>query len=294
MRILFSFGLFAELVFASPPREALAPFVLYSELQMKAPGAIGGAIQKEVESLIGTTGWQIAWKGLQDQSETVSVTLAVVHFKGNCDLNDMTQYSVAHQLVLGSTYVSDGRIIPFADVYCGTIRVFLAEALESVNAKQREWIFGRAVGRVLAHELYHILANDRGHGAKGVAHANFTQRQLLSDEFRFSPKEVTKLRTRLVPVLLQAYDEPAKRESRVPTVFVSGGCSGCHGGAGEGTAWGPALRIAGGLTGNELSIRLSNPDLKMYRLAQELNLLWPRLQPEEIDQLAGFLQRLNN
>ena len=295
MRLLLLFALFSGLGVAAPPHEVMAPFILYTDFQVKPPDSVHAAIEQELESLIRLTGWQIVWKRLQEAGETVSVTLAVVHFKGACDLTDMTQYYPSVRLVFGSTHLTDGKIIPFADIYCGAIRAFLAGALEDVTVRQREWLFGRAVGRVLAHELYHILGNEKTHGARGIAESGFTQQQLLAEGFRFSPKEVRKLRIRLVPVALQSYERQSNQEPGVPASFVAAGCSGCHGMVGEGTAWGPALRGAGSHVGeSELVARLGNPGLPMYRRAQELKLLWPRLRPDEIGQLAAFLQRLNN
>ena len=48
---------------------------------------------------------------------------------------------------------------------------------------------GRAMGRVLAHELYHIFGETRKHGSSGVASAYHTRGELLAPEFNFSERE---------------------------------------------------------------------------------------------------------
>ena len=47
------------------------------------------------------------------------------------------------------------------------------------------------MGRVLAHELYHIVADTSVHGRDGVAQAAFTPRQLTSGPLELGASEVT-------------------------------------------------------------------------------------------------------
>ena len=96
---------------------------------------------------------------------------------------------------LGWTHVSDGAILPFSDVDCDRVRVFLQKHLLSVRPADRQTAFGRALGRVVAHELYHIFANTTHHGSDGVGKPAYTVQDLLSDEFRFEEREGEALRT---------------------------------------------------------------------------------------------------
>ncbi len=40
-------------------------------------------------------------------------------------------------------------------------------------------------GRIIAHELFHILADERGHEGQGVAKSHFTANDLLNAHFSF-------------------------------------------------------------------------------------------------------------
>jgi hypothetical protein len=44
-------------------------------------------------------------------------------------------------------------------------------------------VFGRALARIAAHEIYHIVAQTAEHQERGVAKAAFSTRDLLSDRF---------------------------------------------------------------------------------------------------------------
>jgi len=54
-------------------------------------------------------------------------------------------------------------------------------------------MYGRALGRVVAHELYHIFAATETHGKDGVARSFHTRRDLTGKQFRFSQKETAAL-----------------------------------------------------------------------------------------------------
>jgi hypothetical protein len=69
------------------------------------------------------------------------------------------------------------------------------QGLMALDRDGREGAFGRAVGRVLAHEIYHIFANTVRHGSAGVGKAAYTVRELLCDCFQFEERESQALRT---------------------------------------------------------------------------------------------------
>jgi cytochrome c553 len=170
----------------------------------------------------------------------------------------------------------------------------LGPDLSKLNPVRRDFIFGRAVGRVVAHELYHIFGNTWDHGSAGVGEATFSARDLLSDDFRFQAHEVHVLRTRLLPVLLE-FNDWLRGDTARPgySVFLKSGCNGCHGLRGEGTQWGPQLQGVGqAYNAASVSARLKDGKSEMKRKATELNVSWPRLGAREIEELTRFLQSL--
>jgi hypothetical protein len=61
-------------------------------------------------------------------------------------------------------------------------------------------VMGRALGRVLAHELVHILTRSATHGKEGVTQATFSGRELVGAPLRLSRTEVERLRRACAPV----------------------------------------------------------------------------------------------
>ena len=171
-----------------------APVALYAEFQQPPPRAVLSALQDELAIIMGPVGYRFEWRSLAAvRGNEVSAELAVVKFKGRCDVANLDTHAPMPG-ALGWTHVSDGVVLPFSDVDCGRIRAFIQMGLLGFPAKAREEVFGRAVGRVLAHELYHIFAKTAHHGTNGVAKASYSVHDLLSDDFAFEEQESTALR----------------------------------------------------------------------------------------------------
>jgi len=166
-----------------------APITLYTQFQQAPPAAVLDAIQDEVESIMAPIGIRFEWRDLsQTEGHEVSTELAVVTFKGRCDATGVVAHSKSEG-ALGWTHVSDGQILPFTDVSCDRVREFVQAGLMLFRAEERAARYGRALGRVLAHELYHIFANTARHATFGVAKESYSVQDLLSDEFQFQARE---------------------------------------------------------------------------------------------------------
>jgi hypothetical protein len=139
-------------------------------------------------------GLRFEWRDLRGPKDVPAVELAVVSFKGRCNVAGLQPHNISTPGALGWTHISDGVILPFTDVDCDEIRIFLQRALLGVSARDREEVFGRALARVLAHELYHIFADTTRHGSCGVAKEAYTVHDLLTAGFRFEDKETRAMR----------------------------------------------------------------------------------------------------
>lgn len=148
-------------------------------------------------------GMQFAWHSLTSvRGNEVSAELAVITLKGRCDTLGMLNRSIVEG-ALGFTHISDGQILPFTEVNCDRVRNFLQADLIMMGAEERQIAFGRAIGRVLAHELYHIFANTTRHGS-GVAKESYSVHDLLCGDFQFQQRESQMLRSNRAHIMTDA------------------------------------------------------------------------------------------
>jgi len=125
------------------------------------------------------------WRSLdQADGHEVATELVVVTFKGECQADWLPPIG-PEAGALGWTHVVDGAILPFADVDCNRIRQLMVHPLALALPGERARMLGRAMARVLAHELYHFLLNTAKHAPSGVAKASLTAAELASPHFCF-------------------------------------------------------------------------------------------------------------
>jgi hypothetical protein len=172
----------------------LAPISLYTHFQEAPSETVQEALHDELESIMAPLGFRFEWRSLSEANGSqVSVELAVLTFKGRCNVANLMPRSNVPG-ALGWTHVSDGNILPFSDLECDRLRGFVQKELLAFPAEDREEVFGRALARVVAHELYHIFANTSQHGSCGVGKAAYTVQELLGEDFQFEARESLALR----------------------------------------------------------------------------------------------------
>jgi mono/diheme cytochrome c family protein len=266
----------------------VTPLALYTEFQAQPEPLVVDSLRQELDRIMAPLGFPLEWWSIDANANYPSaVELAVVTFRGSC--------STAHLLMtdsppgpLGFAYVTNGEVLPFAEVDCDRIRDFLREQLGH-KIRDREAAFGRAVGRVVAHELFHIFAGTTRHGPSGVAESAFTQKELLSDRFELEASEFRILRASLKQARLQ---NSRQRSAASPLagrfIFKERGCAVCHGVLGGGTSSAPSLRGAV----EDAKAFAAKLTRSLGRMSVPAKLEPPSLDEDEIADVLSFLNRM--
>jgi hypothetical protein len=148
-----------------------------------------GEAKTELESVMRGAGAHIVWWDAEWSRTAVAGTLIVADFTGTCS-PPLTAGRIpdADKLpALAHTSTAEGRVLPFTYVDCETLSEFLGPALAELPIVRRQRLYGRAIGRLLAHEIYHVLAQTPEHAAAGVAKKHFSTADLLAPRFEFEP-----------------------------------------------------------------------------------------------------------
>ena len=161
-----------------------------------ADRSVLNAMEREVESLVAPSSIRVAWISNTNGAQ-VYEHVAVIRLRGNCRGDAPLSTPVRAQgntaEPLGQTQVSDGKVLPFATVRCDAVRNLIARELVFRPSYEREDVFGRALGRVVAHELYHVLLRTTSHGTTGLARPVQTSADLVADRDSFAPADERKL-----------------------------------------------------------------------------------------------------
>ena len=164
-------------------------------LQFSEPPSASSLVEmkKEVASLFEGTPLRFEFESKDGSDMRRSYSdLVVVTLNGRCAM-DAGPVFYDERGPLAFTHSSDGRVLPFSEVECDHVRASVEKALVP-GTRDRDRLLGRAMGRVVAHELYHMFANTPLHGNRGVGKAALTPAQLVSGELPFAESELRALR----------------------------------------------------------------------------------------------------
>uniref|UniRef100_Q02AR2 Peptidase n=1 Tax=Solibacter usitatus (strain Ellin6076) TaxID=234267 RepID=Q02AR2_SOLUE len=142
------------------------------------------SMRQELASLMQQAGYSLVVRDLNDRDNSEAEFLTVVHLNGTCSMpagyaspNDATPLDKS----LATTAITDGRVLPFSTVNCAALTRALQPALLNEPGAQRDFLYGRALARVIAHELYHALSRTTCHAHAGIAKSAFSRDDLLGE-----------------------------------------------------------------------------------------------------------------
>lgn len=155
-----------------------------------------GEMKAEMAKLMRSVGVNLRWWDARKESG-VAHELVIVELRGICSAPHQIPSGpqLSNQASLGSSAVADGRILPFSYVDCEALTRFIGHSVADLPAPQRDFTYGRAMARLAAHELYHVLSQRTDHPQTGVGKAQFGASDLLSDHLEFEETMVAKERS---------------------------------------------------------------------------------------------------
>lgn len=112
--------------------------------------------------------------------------LFVFHMKGQCSMDTLPVGALSDERgPLAMAYSSDGSVLPFGEVECDHVRESIQRVLGRQNPRMYQSAFGTALGLVMAHEIYHMLAHSSAHTERGVTKRSLTAHELLDSRLTF-------------------------------------------------------------------------------------------------------------
>jgi hypothetical protein len=109
--------------------------------------------------------------------------LVVFKMKGACSMLPMPVGALSDERgPLAMTYSSDGELLHFGEVECDRVRQSLQRVLGKGYPEKRQAALGMALGVVMAHEMYHMMANAKGHTGQGITKHSLSAEEMLAGE----------------------------------------------------------------------------------------------------------------
>lgn len=158
-----------------------------------------GEMQREVRHLLAPAGLKVHLKLKSElQPDETFDDLVIVRFQGSCSApQDPMLIDERGPGPLALSHTMGGEIQPFSEVACDSVRRAVESALWGDQRKNREELFGRALGRVVAHELVHIVGRTARHGKSGVFKTSLSGSQLIADRMSLDGDDALRIRKSL-------------------------------------------------------------------------------------------------
>ena len=148
-------------------------------------------MREELQRLLRPAEIDVVWKSLSDRRSAETFELvAVSSFEGSCSRHDAPT-APPISASLADTSISDGHILPFFRVDC-------THLLRTLGSQTEPSGLGRALARVIGHEIYHIVAKTTEHQETGLAKAVFSVRDLTSNRFDLDAWSLDRMRPPVV------------------------------------------------------------------------------------------------
>jgi hypothetical protein len=138
------------------------------------------SMQREVRTILGKS-VDVRFSTSSEFGQSSPGRLVVLHMRGYCTMAGPNTEAPQGGVALASTFVSDGTVLPFGEVQCDRVRGCVQQLFGDVNPGQHQKQYGLALGRVIAHELYHILAGSEMHTGTGVTKPGLSPYELVSN-----------------------------------------------------------------------------------------------------------------
>ncbi len=152
-------------------------------------------MKREFAGIMKDTAVRFDFRSRSQASQEALSDLVLVRFKGKCVL-DPVGYLYDERGPMAFTYSTDGVVQPFSEVACDKVTSAVRSAMSGGDFAHADVLLGRALGRVLAHEVVHMLSKSGAHGHTGVARTALSGSQLIAPELRLEPEDVERLHGR--------------------------------------------------------------------------------------------------
>lgn len=176
--------------------------LVYLAVEANQPAIPVNYMKRELSTLMQAAGFRVIWGDIHNPGKDGQVSnLVVLQLHGVCGLppgSYRLEEAVASGASLAETSVSSGNVLPFSRVNCANLTRMIGPSLSMEAGAQRDFLYGRAMARVVAHELYHVEMGSRDHGHDGVAKERFKVADLLDDSFGFDTVALARLRQKAV------------------------------------------------------------------------------------------------
>jgi hypothetical protein len=158
-------------------------------------------MQREAAMQLRDSGLTLEWATATESRRRQDLTdIVVFKMRGKCAMDSFPVVADELGLPLAFTHSTEGDILTFGAVDCDRVRSSLKRTMAGGDYSRADFLYGRALGRVMAHEMYHMLARSKAHADQGVTRECLSSNELVRDGLMMPDRSLRAIREQLALV----------------------------------------------------------------------------------------------
>jgi hypothetical protein len=182
------------------PLENRSTVTLAASFEAPYADGVVAEMKRELTSVWRAAGFNFSWAIASEEQRPERGYFVRLEFKGTCDFSS-TAIRFLQPTALAVTRTVGAEVLPHAILNCDRVRVSLSAVPAPETISGRDRLLGRALARVLSHELYHVLAGSTEHLSAGLAKPDLSIADLTEPGVQCDPEMLRMIRRRLGPAV---------------------------------------------------------------------------------------------
>lgn len=149
-------------------------------------------MELEASRILDSSGFRLGWAIFGEHPHDSYPNVVVMTFRGDCRVG-LAPADDPGPGPYAITHMTDGDILPFGEVECDRVAYAVRTAIAPGAYSIADELMGRALGRVVAHEMIHMLTRSARHGNEGVGSSALTGKQLIEESLGLSGYDIGRL-----------------------------------------------------------------------------------------------------
>lgn len=171
------------------------PVVVLLQFDQKPNLPVVNSLHEELESLFEGAGIRLDLRHIETRPlRRKSERAAVVHFSKGCAPPVAIRRREAEVKALAHVHQAGKRVLDLVEVNCRNVSEYISTAITTSDLGRLDMLYGRALARVVSHELLHWMLNERNHTKSRLFCPHVQAHDLIAEGVTLEHGEIARLR----------------------------------------------------------------------------------------------------
>lgn len=171
------------------------PVVVMLQFDQAPPLEVVNSLHEELELLFEEANIRLDLRHIQARPlRRRHERAAVIHFSKGCTPPVQIRRGESEVKTLAHVHQAGNRVLDLVEVNCRNISDYISTAITTLDLGRLNQLYGRALARVVSHELLHWMFNERNHTKSRLFCPHVQAYDLIAEGVTLGHGEIARLR----------------------------------------------------------------------------------------------------